>query len=101
MISIEDCIAMCGLDSDQVAAIMEHEHVVEIEAAAIASDLLHREDGPDVIRHMLVDDVRAAQQSGDHRPRGGASRRAAPLPAGAPTRTSKRLTAWPAWLIGR
>jgi hypothetical protein len=67
MISIEDCIAMCGLDPDQVAAIMEHEHVVEIEATAIASDLLHREGGPDAIRHMLVDDVRAAQQRGDHR----------------------------------
>jgi hypothetical protein len=67
MISIEDCIAMCGLDAEQVAAIMEHEHVVEIEAAAIASDLLHRQGGLEDIRHMLVDDVRTAQERGDHR----------------------------------
>jgi hypothetical protein len=67
MISIEDCIAMCGLDADQVDAIMEHEHVVEIEAAAIASDLLHRPGGLEEIRRMLVDDVRAAQARGDHR----------------------------------
>jgi hypothetical protein len=67
MISIEDCIAMCGLDADEVAAIMEHEHVPEIEAAAIANELLHRTGGAGEIRVILVDDLRAARQRGEHR----------------------------------
>jgi hypothetical protein len=30
MISLEDCIGMCGLDENEVAAISEHEHIPEI-----------------------------------------------------------------------
>lgn len=67
MISIEDCIAMCGLDAEEVAAIMEHEHVPEIEATAIASELLHRKGGAGEIRQMLVDDLRVARRRGEHR----------------------------------
>jgi hypothetical protein len=67
MISIEDCVAMCGLDADEIAAIVEHEHVPEIEATAIASELLQREGGAAEIRKMLVDDLRAARQRGEHR----------------------------------
>jgi len=37
MISLEDCIGMCGLDENEVAAISEHEHIPEIAAAALAS----------------------------------------------------------------
>jgi hypothetical protein len=56
---------MCGLDADEVAAITEHEHVPPIEAAAIASELMHCPDGPPRIRAMLVDDMRAAHARGD------------------------------------
>ena len=35
MISLEDCIALCGLTEQEVMAIAEHEHVPEIAAAAI------------------------------------------------------------------
>jgi hypothetical protein len=65
MISVEDCVAFCGLDRDEVAAIMEHEHVPEIEAAAIGSELMHLKGGPRRIRAMLVDDLKAAQAEGD------------------------------------
>jgi hypothetical protein len=65
MISLEDCIAMCGLDADEVAAIVEHEHVPAIEAAAIASDLMSCPDGACRIRAMLVDDMQAARARGD------------------------------------
>ena len=67
MISLEDCIAMCGLDADEIAAIAEHEHVPEIEAAAIASDLLQSREGLARIRTMLVEDLRAARGRGDLR----------------------------------
>jgi hypothetical protein len=66
VISIEDCIAMCGLDPAEIAAIMEHEHVPEIEATGIASDMLHTAGGAAKIRRMLVDDIRGAQSSGNH-----------------------------------
>lgn len=60
MISIEDCIALCGLDEDQVLAISEHEHVPEIAAAALADYLLHQKYGAEKIRDMIVDDIDAA-----------------------------------------
>lgn len=65
MISLEDCIAMCGLDEDEVAAIVEHEHVPPIEAAAIASDLIQTPGGAARIRAMLVDDMRRAHRRGE------------------------------------
>ena len=65
MISIEDCLGMCGLDRDAVAAIAEHEHVPEIEAAAMGNYLLHKAGGAAEIRKMLVEDVRTAAHRGD------------------------------------
>lgn len=60
MISIEDCIAMCGLDRKEIAAIAEHEHIPEVAASALANYLLHHEGGETEIRKMMTDDVRAA-----------------------------------------
>lgn len=65
MISLEDCIALCGLDDEEVQAIGEHEHLPQIEAAAVASELMHEAGGPARIRGMLVDDLRAAMARGD------------------------------------
>ena len=64
-ITLQDCIAMCGLEEDEVAAIAEHEHVPEIAAAALASYLLHKKGGPAEIKQMLVDDFRAAMKRHD------------------------------------
>lgn len=60
MISLEDCVAMCGLDLEEITAIAEHEHVPRIAAAALGNYLLHKAGGEAEIRHMLVDDIRAA-----------------------------------------
>ena len=65
MISLEDCIALCGLNEEEVLAIAEHEHLPEIVAAAMAQYLLTTSHGPERIRDMIVDDVRAAQARGD------------------------------------
>ena len=64
MISIEDCIGLCGLDEDEVAAISEHEHIPEIAAAALASYLLRQPHGSEAIRTMIVDDIRKALDEG-------------------------------------
>lgn len=60
MISLEDCIAMCGLTEAEVLAIAEHEHIPEIAAAALASYLLQKKHGREEIRDMIRDDIRAA-----------------------------------------
>lgn len=65
MISLEDCIALCGLSRDEIDAIAEHQHVPEICAAALAQYLMHKKKGPEFIRDMIVGDVRAAQARGD------------------------------------
>ena len=54
MISLEDCIGMCGLDENEVAAIAEHEHIPEIAAAALASYLLNQPHGGEAIRTMII-----------------------------------------------
>jgi hypothetical protein len=67
MISLEDCLGLCGLEPDEVAAIVEHEHLPEVAAAALGSYLLHKQGGAARIRQMLVDDIRAALQRGERR----------------------------------
>ena len=56
MIALEDCIGLCGLDEDEVAAISEHEHIPEIAAAALANYLLTQPHGGETIRTMIIDD---------------------------------------------
>jgi len=60
MISFEDCIALCGLTAQEVAAIAEHEHVPEVAAATLGQYLLKQEHGKEQICQMIVDDIRAA-----------------------------------------
>jgi hypothetical protein len=59
-ITREDCIALCGLDETEVAAIGEHEHISDVAAAALADYLLHQQGGAAKIRDMIIDDLRAA-----------------------------------------
>jgi hypothetical protein len=65
MITLEDCIAFCGLTKEEVLALAEHEHIPEIAAAALAEYLLGQEHGAERIRDMIVDDIRAALARGD------------------------------------
>lgn len=67
MISFEDCVAMCGLTAEEIAAIAEHEHIPEMAAAALGSYLLSGEHGPEAIRDMIIDDIRAASRRGNRK----------------------------------
>jgi hypothetical protein len=60
MISLEDCIGLCDLSPDEVAAIGEHEHIPEVIAATLGSYLMHSEHGPEKVRGMQIDDIRSA-----------------------------------------
>lgn len=65
MISLEDCVALCGLTEEEILAIAEHEQLPEIEAAALAQYLMRGRHGARLIRDMIMDDIRAAQRSGE------------------------------------
>jgi hypothetical protein len=65
MITLEDCIAFCGLTEEEVLAVAEHEQLPEIAACALGEYLLHQKQGAVKIRDMIVDDVRAAKARGD------------------------------------
>lgn len=67
MITLEDCIAFCGLTHEEVQALAEHEHIPEIAAAALGEYLLKQRRGPEKIHEMIVEDIRAALHRGDRK----------------------------------
>lgn len=60
MITLEDCVGLCGLTPEEVHAIGEHEHIPDVIAASLGSYLLHSDHGVEKIRVMIVDDIREA-----------------------------------------
>ena len=65
MISLEDCIALCGLSRKEVMAIAEHEHVPAITAAAMGRYLLKKPGGAEQIRDMIRADLHEALSRDD------------------------------------
>ncbi len=65
MLTIEDCIELCGLTEDEIDAIARHEHLPEINAAELARYLVQTDDGTLRIRRMIVDDLADAKKRGD------------------------------------
>jgi hypothetical protein len=67
MITLDDCIALCGLTEDEVLAIAEHERLPAVAAAALGSFLVQQPHGTELLRNIIVDDVRRAQRHRDER----------------------------------
>jgi hypothetical protein len=65
MISLEDCLALCGLTKDEVNALAEHEHIPLIAAAALGQHLLNQPNGCMTIQNMIAEDIRWARMRGD------------------------------------
>ena len=65
VLTLEDCLALCGLTEDEVLAIAEHEHVPEVAAAELGNYLVRTADGELAIKAMIRDDLAAAQARGD------------------------------------
>ena len=65
MISLDDCIALCGLTEPEVLAIAEHEHIPEILAASLGRYLLNKQGRAEQICTMICDDVRTALDNED------------------------------------
>lgn len=65
MLSFEDCLALCGLTEQEIAAIAEHEHLPAIVAAELGYNLLGHSDGVRRIKRIILDDFAAARARGD------------------------------------
>ena len=65
MITLEDCIAFCGLTHEEVQALAEHEHIPEIAAAELGNYLVAAPDGQFCIKRMILDDIAHAGSCGN------------------------------------
>ncbi len=66
MLTIEDCVALCGLTEEEVEAIAEHEHLPKMLAAEMAAYLVETPTGERRIRRMIREDIEMASARGDH-----------------------------------
>ncbi len=65
MLTVEDCVAMCGLTEEEVLEIAQHEHIPEAAAAELANYLAQMPGGELCIKSMIRDDIAAAASAGD------------------------------------
>jgi hypothetical protein len=65
MLTFDDCVALCELTEDEIAAIAEHEHLPMIVAAELGNYLIHGPDGALRIKRIILDDMLAANRSRD------------------------------------
>mgnify|MGYP006291530589 CR=1 FL=1 len=65
MITLDDIMDMTDLTHDEVAAIAEHEHLPDVNAAALADYMMHVQKGPQMVNRMISEDIRAALHRDD------------------------------------
>ncbi len=65
MLTLEDCIGLCGLSEEEILAIAEHEHIPEMAAVELANYLVQMPDGELFIKAMIRDDIIAATTCGN------------------------------------
>lgn len=61
MLTLEDCIGLCGLTEEEVEAIAEHEHIPEMAAAELGNYLVSSPNGELCIKAMIRDDIAHAR----------------------------------------
>ena len=65
MLTFDDCVALCELTEDEIAAIAEHEHLPMIVAAELGNYLIQGPDGALRIKRIILDDLLVADRVGD------------------------------------
>ena len=65
MLSLEDCIGLCGLTEEEVRAIAQHEHIPEVAAAEMGNYLASTPEGEMCIKGMIRGDIAQAAAGGD------------------------------------
>lgn len=62
MLAFQDCVSFSGLSEDIVAAIARHQSVPDVVACGLGSWLVTTAQGVAVIRHLLEEEISAAQR---------------------------------------
>jgi hypothetical protein len=65
MLTFDDCVALCELTEDEIAAIAEHEHLPMIVAAELGNYLIQGPDGALRVKRIILDDLATAGRTGD------------------------------------
>lgn len=65
MLTFDDCLRVCPLTEDDINAIAEHEHMPCMVALELANYLVQTPDGCRRIRAMILDDIVAAERTGN------------------------------------
>ena len=65
MLSYKDCVDLCDMTQDEIAAVAEHEHIPDIIAIGLAEYLLHTPDGVPMLKRIILDDIEVAISHGN------------------------------------
>ena len=65
MLTLEDCLGMCGLTEDEVLAIAEHERIPEMAAIEFGNYLCQTPEGELCIKAMIREDIAHARAAGN------------------------------------
>jgi hypothetical protein len=63
MVTLRDCLGLSELAEDEVHLIAEHEHIPEIVAAELGSELLQSTDGVTTLKAYILDCVEHARRA--------------------------------------
>ena len=67
MLTFNDCVALCELSEEEIAAVAEHEHLPMIVAAELGNYLIQGSDGALRVKRIILDDMQAAGRAGNVR----------------------------------
>ena len=65
MLSITDCVGMCGLTEEELQVVADHEHLPLIVAAELAAELLKTPQGTWQVRSCLLEALEVSVARGD------------------------------------
>ena len=65
MLTFDDCVALCELTEEEIAAIAEHEHLPMIVAAELGNYLIQGPEGALRVKRIILDDLLTADRAGD------------------------------------
>jgi len=60
MLTLEDCIELCGLTHEEIRYLVDHEHISELRVAELAERYVVVDDaGVPHLRRVIIDDIQA------------------------------------------
>ena len=65
MLTLKDIEDMTSLTREEIEALAEHEHMPDVDAAALGNYLMELHKGPQQVQQMICEDIRAALHRDD------------------------------------